>query len=244
MGTATYTRTQRRKGRRSRSYKASSKTVTRIKRAIKKKEQRVPRGVTSAFPKNRLVRHKYIENVTLPAAGAAGFARGYYFVANSMFDPNSSGVGHQPMYRDEMAAMYKYYTVIASFIKVTFNQAATDQQNVGVILTQDGGLSNDPTTILEEYGYSTPVLPANSNKPIYRRSSFNAKKVFNTDLAGLLADDTQRVDKGSNPGSKSLYYYAIWTGPTNSTVTLPTQVVQVELIYVTMWQDPVDAVQS
>ena len=225
---------------RSRSIKRAA-TVTFEPR---RKRSTVPRGVTSAFPKKRLVRHRYVENVQLPAAGGAGQLRQYVFACNNMFDPNVTGTGHQPLYRDEMAAMYKYYTVIASYIRVTYTQSESGLQNYGIVMTQDTSLNIDPTTTLEEYPYKPPTSLSLTNRAPTRRSSFDAKKALKTSLAGILGDDTQRLAPGSSPSAKNAYYYVIWTAPVLATTTLSAATIQVEVSYITMWQDPVDAVQS
>jgi len=225
-----------------RGYKPRS---TAIKRKAKITRRRTPpRFNINPYPKNKLARHRYVENITIPAAGGAGQTRQYVFKANGIFDPNTTGTGHQPMFRDEMAAVYTYYTVIASYIKVTLNQAAVNQENWGIICTQDDSLSSDPTTVLEQYGGHTAALMTNRNSPKILRSSYDAKKKNKTTFQGLMADDTQRNTVGTDASTKVAYNYIIWSGPIDATVTVPSQKVQVEIIYIVMWREAKDAVQS
>lgn len=37
----------------------------------------------------------------------------HLFRANGIFDPDVTGTGHQPLYRDQVADLYTNYTVIA-----------------------------------------------------------------------------------------------------------------------------------
>lgn len=237
--------------RRRRGTKRYSKKVTYLQRYLRPFRKRtrnkvlgIPRP-TVAFPRVRVVRHKYVENITIPAASAAGLLRQYNYCCNSMFDPNSTGVGHQPLFRDEMAAVYTKYTVVSSYIKVTLSQTDTDQQNWGIVCSKDTTLNVNPTVILEEYGGNKPFIPAQRNSPKILTKSYSAKafyKVKNINL--ILGDDVQRVDVGSNPGVSAIAYFNIWSGPLDPLVTLPATKAQVELILVCAWQFPMDAVQS
>jgi len=202
------------------------------------------RGVSNPFPYYRVVKHKYVEQFSLPAAAGAGLVRSYVFHANSTWDPNYTGTGHQPLYRDEMAAMYKYYIVVASSIKVTFAQTDTTQQVYGIICTQDTSLFNDPTLLSEQYGYRKNALNSNMNYPLVLRATFDARKKNNTDLKSLMADSDQLTAPGSSPDTKVGYLYHIWSGPQDPAVTLTAQKCMVEITYATVWLQPQDAIGS
>lgn len=229
-------------------YKSRPTSVVRKQRWMRKfpRIPYTPRTLRAsvAFPKTRLVRHKYIENVSLPAATGPGVIRQYNIYANSVYDPNRTGVGHQPMYHDEMIAIYKYYTVIASYLKVTFNQTDTSQQNYGCVVSQDETLQADPSTVLEQFGGTKAQVVAQRNSPLVLRKSFNQAKYLKTNLAGVLSDDTYKTERGNNPNAKASVYYNIWSGPVNASTTLSAHLMQVEVIYIVMWREPQDATQS
>lgn len=52
----------------------------------------------------------------------------YNFVANGMYDPDITGVGHQPAFFDQLMAFYDHYTVNSSMIKVTPIPDASDSK--------------------------------------------------------------------------------------------------------------------
>jgi len=65
------------------------------------------------------------------------------FRMNSIFDPDYTGTGHQPFFRDMWASQYDYYTVIqcdyvirlfnANFDAVTFTAVGTSSQRIGAV---------------------------------------------------------------------------------------------------------------
>lgn len=201
----------------------------------------VPRP-TVAFPRTRLVRHVYYDNVTIPAPQAAGSPSTYGFRANSMYDPNYSGGGHQPMYYDQMSAIYTKYQVIASFIEVTLDQTDSTQNNYKIVVTSDNALQNDVAAVLEEYGASRPLINSSRSSPKVLKASWNAKKWYKTTLSGLMADNSKNTATGSNP-TESIYYH-IWSAPCVPSTIMDSQAIQVKLILICMWRDPQDAPTS
>jgi len=71
-----------------------------------------------AVADSQIVKLKYGDRFTLDA-GAATPAL-YVFRANSIYDPNYTGTGHQPLSHDEWSVFYNHYIVIGAKIKVTF----------------------------------------------------------------------------------------------------------------------------
>jgi len=71
------------------------------------------------FPPKFKKRLVYSET-SLTVASTSGSSNSYFFSANGLFDPNTTGTGHQPMGFDQMMLMYEQYTVFASKITVEF----------------------------------------------------------------------------------------------------------------------------
>lgn len=75
------------------------------------------------MPERCLARHKYKEVISLSQSYAASDmdtnARAL-FRCNGMYDPNETGVGHQPRFFDEMSGFYDRYRVIGSKITCKF----------------------------------------------------------------------------------------------------------------------------
>lgn len=69
--------------------------------------------LTRAFkPPSTFCIHRYVEEVNLSQENITGLTGSEYaFRLNSLFDPNFTGVGHQPRGFDQMAALYANYCV-------------------------------------------------------------------------------------------------------------------------------------
>lgn len=67
-----------------------------------------PVKTLNPVPMRRLMRLRYTETVTL--ALSAGVLNIFRFVS-SLHDPNQTGTGHQPLWRDQLGAMYQKYRI-------------------------------------------------------------------------------------------------------------------------------------
>lgn len=125
----------------------------------------------------------YVDGVTIPAAPSAGTAGTYAFRANSIYDPDLSGAGHQPMGRDVWASLYNHYLVLSARITVTFTPTVTSGvafQTVGIILHEDGTLSSSALAQCCEQGKSTyrTYYPALGFNSVSLSHTFDARRWF------------------------------------------------------------------
>lgn len=102
----------------------------------------VPRNVPHLYNNNFTVRLTYAENfVHVVTQNGSGLYQA--FRTDSIFDPNATGAGHQPMMRDLWASQYDYYAVLACEYQirlyngvneqVTFTAAGTNAQSVNCV---------------------------------------------------------------------------------------------------------------
>ena len=82
----------------------------RSRRRVYKRSSRNLRSVKqgNAFPDRSLVKMRYADNYEMNSVG--GISSQIWRV-NSIFDPDSTGVGHQPYSHDQWAALYNEYNV-------------------------------------------------------------------------------------------------------------------------------------
>lgn len=81
--------------------------------------------------------------------GGAGTAGTYVFSANGLYDPNITGVGHQPTGFDQLMAIYGSYTVTKATIKVGFWNTQVIPMLVGLSIQTFPGVSTDARVYIE-----------------------------------------------------------------------------------------------
>lgn len=194
------------------------------------------------FPDTKLVRHKYADTISLPAA-AAGVGSFYQFRANSTFDPDFTGVGHQPMFRDEMAAQYKYYTVMSAKIKIIIPAAATEQQTIALFADSDTSTPVDLNALNEQHRCYNSVKLDKRQSPLTLKGWYDAALWNKCSRSALLADDEKKASAGVNPAAKSTVYWTIARYETGG-AALTAINARVEITQICLWRDPLDHLGS
>lgn len=68
-----------------------------------------------------------------------------------MYDPDFTGTGHQPLYRDQYAAIYNFYSVLCTKVRVTFTNTDVDNPFlVGCVTDEDATASTSFQTLMEQ----------------------------------------------------------------------------------------------
>lgn len=109
---------------------------------------------------------RYVENGISVNPGAAGFADSYVFSCNGIWDPNVSGVGHQPTGFDQLMLIYQEFQVIGAKIRVEFANTDTGaHQIVGVAVMGTATEQVDTRVMIENGGckYKT-ITPRNGSR--------------------------------------------------------------------------------
>lgn len=96
------------------------------------------------FPQSIITTMRYCDLITI--SNSAATVDKYIYRANSIFDPNYTGGGHQPLWRDNYASIYNQYVVLGSKVTVKFQAETTDESWVVGILGDDD--TSSPTNIL------------------------------------------------------------------------------------------------
>lgn len=171
------------------------------------------------FPRSMLVKLRYCQLVTLnPAAGAIAINN---FRANSLFDPDATGAGHQPSNYDRLTAIYDRYTVLGAKCTVTL-APITANQLPGIVCVKLSENGNDLTTIHGSGGisaiYEQPRITRSYNNNAYPNSPqmrplktyFSAKKFFGVkNIAGV---EPYTADINDNPAEMAYFEVAYVSG--------------------------------
>lgn len=212
----------------------------------KKRQQRkqlknrttVPVGL--GFPKKIVMTHKYVDTGVL--SSTAGVINKYQWSANSLFDPNTTGGGHQPMYFDQMAALYNHYTVIGAKFKVTCTPYASNSAGgfVGAYIDDDTTTTNITgiSSLVEQSTSRRRVISPASNNTFTFNLKWSAKKTFG---GSILANDNLQGSITTDPLEQSFFTLAVQGFGVAPDVSIQ---YLVEVQYIAVWDELKQVAQS
>lgn len=180
--------------------------------------------LVNGFPEKMYTKLRYVDFYAITSS--AGSTAKQLMNINSTYDPDQSGVGHQPLYRDTYASIYDQYAVVKATARVTFNSNATTSAMVcGVVIDDDSTTSTTITTLLEQNNGKS-LLIAQSTGSLSNRTisvEWSAQQHLNIDP---FTSQTYKTAVGSNPSELSTLL--IYAAPADGQSTTTT-VVMVEL---------------
>jgi len=96
---------------------------------------------------------RYCERNVSLNPGVSGAVASYAFSCNGLYDPNKTGIGHQPIAFDQIMLMFDHYVVTGATITAYCqNQDSTYQQFVGIQCDDNAAslVTHDPNTLIEQ----------------------------------------------------------------------------------------------
>jgi len=186
---------------------------------------------------------KYVDFGLSLNPGVGGTLATYTFSANGLYDPNITGVGHQPMGFDQLIPFYNHYTVIGARIKATFiNTSATSQCFVGIMATAASSISTTNFGTLIEQGnitYTNLALSGQDASQVDLIHKVSIGKFMGR--RNILSEDDFRGSAAANPTEQ--VYFQLVAAP-HSSVDLAALVVNVEVEYITIFTEPKELASS
>jgi len=174
-----------------------------------------PTTLSMARPNNQRVTMRYVDRCSLNAGTATGAIQAYR--ANSIFDPDSTGTGHQPYGRDTWATMFNHYTVIGSKIQVKgYSSPTTENFGAPVIISlslDDAALSAfvAPGGIYRCEGGNVAYDLADTGnvgrQPVRLKKSFVSSSFFSKEAPE--DNDQLGAAMGSNPAEVAFFNLAV-----------------------------------
>lgn len=176
-------------------------------------------------PNRMLVPLRYVQTISLDPG--SGTPAGHVFRANSIHDPDYTGVGHQPLGHDIFEQLYRHYIVQKSKISCTFLSSSSDgalgPAIVSIGLRDDNVLQTDMDLVREQANTTYSVIGGASSGmiPVTLHNSYKVSEFFSRNPT----DDQLGASFGSNPTEGSWYHVqAIAANQSSDTVALSVQV--------------------
>jgi hypothetical protein len=123
---------------------------------------------------------------------------------NSLFDPDRTGVGHQPLGMDQWAAFYNRYRVDEVEVDIDFINGAAAMTDCLVVASNDATAINTVATFESgaeaPYSWNRMCTLANSLGMLHFRRRFKINDITGVPLSKYKIDDTYQALVTSNPG--------------------------------------------
>lgn len=140
-----------------------------------------------------IAKHKYADTFQLTTAGGGL----YRFNLNSMFDPNRTGVGHQPYGRDQLATLYNRYRVFKVSYALSFYNSSTSCKVAVCPANIEMGAATTSEFMENPQSKWAIQLPGGSQKVI--KGTIDLAKLTGRSKAQYLADDRYQSEVGTSP---------------------------------------------
>lgn len=188
----------------------------------------------------------YTDTILLTSTGGVAFNT-YTFRANSVYDPDWTGGGHQPTRFDQLAAIYARYEVLKSKIRVQFTTgdvtptsttSATGSWHVGVTCSGNAtpaGTGTDP-------GYTLAESARSDHGALCTQMVRTCTSEWDRSLNGVVKhDDSLTSAVSGNPASEG--YYIVW-GFNEGNVVSTTVLAHVRIEYDVRFSRPLQVAVS
>lgn len=188
-------------------YKPKRKTVYRKKYY----RTRYDRYLTNTIQPNvAYVKMKYSTTINLDAA--TGSVNSWMFRANSIFDPDYSGTGHQPSLHDTYATLYRHYEVLSSRIVVrplpapetTGGQTGARIAQISISTVSTDTETNPGIESIREMKRG-PIMFISDNSVVQGKGSTISKYWSKKAWFGNFTPENTGSDFGSNPASPAYF---------------------------------------
>lgn len=166
-----------------------------------------PRVQPSLIAKSQLVKLTYCDIIEINP-GLGGALGTYTFRANSLYDPNFTGTGHQPLGFDQWAGFYRHYVVIGA--KCIVKAVSTDSSNataVAVNLDDDAAPTVQVLTEMGERNNMYDIMAPVGSGPCKSRTlvaKYSAKRFHG--VKDIRDNHDLRSDMSGSPGELAYFH--------------------------------------
>lgn len=177
--------------------------------------------------------------------GVSGVAGVQVFNASSCYDPDTTGVGHQPRGFDQWMTMFDHFTVIGAKITITFGMAGqTSDRTIvcGVNLKDFSTAESDKNEYMEGRNVRSRMIAGGGNADARTTSlslTYSPKKFLS--IGKPLSNTSLKGNAASNPSENA--YFHCWAAPTNA-VDVESIFYQAVIDYLVVFTEPKQPTQS
>lgn len=136
----------------------------------------------------------YSEVVSVPSAAGSGLGS-YTMRCNGMYDPNVTSVGHQPMYFDQLMAIYDHFHVVSS--KCTWTITGSVNAYFAAFIDDDSSITTTTwPSAAERPGCQVKAFMPGGQAPLTFTQYWSADKAFGK---GSLTDPELQGTSSADP---------------------------------------------
>lgn len=183
------------------------RTMRRRMRRSKKRPTRRGRSVVytkimrQPVPDKMYTTLKYVDNITLAPTSAGNAGAQSYAFGTSLYDPDQTSFGHQPLWLDQLMPMYTTYRVHGIKYRFTFVNTNTTQM-FNVVLQHSAKSPENPiymNTIRERRGARAFTVGPYGSRPTTRSGFLRTGTPWGLTKREMIADEDFEGGMGANP---------------------------------------------
>lgn len=175
----------------------------------RKKRFMTPNARSGNLPLRKTLKTKfrYSEDITL--ASSASTPAVHVFSMNGLYDPNITGIGHQPRGFDELMPLYDHYVVIGARVRVDFVNASTTNTAFCFLALRDSATASTGYSDYLENGNNKHITlgvegSGSNNKTLYY--NVNPNKFLGRSKP--MADPQLKGSESGNPSEQAYLHVA------------------------------------
>lgn len=196
------------------------------------------RGLRNVVPDRIRVVLPYSESLNRAPAATS---EDYQWNLNSLFDPNRTGTGHQPLGNDQWAAFYNRYRVLSTFVRVTYNNVSSGTCNCVIAATNSTTNLTFLAAMEQPYSRTALLSPATGSRDaVVLREKFDLARVNGMTGPQYMYSDLVEATFGTTP-TENIILHTVVESISGINVVYTVQV-YLEY-YVELW-DPLELTES
>lgn len=212
------------------------------KRRRRHRRKFVSMRAPSGLPITNIVKQRYCQHIQLLGQGLSNIQY-HSFRPNSVYDPDHSGVGGQPMGFDEMAGLYNNYRVLGSKITVKwagYNAGGGEDYVVGCFLDDNAAINYTTWEGVREARKGSSRLITHQRNAVTTSAKYSAKKFWS--VKDVKDNENLGAAVGANPSADC--YFLVWFQRLDKAVSSATINCMVQIDYIVQYFEPKEIARS